>query len=302
MNLTMNGAGVQYLTGNNTFLGSTFVTGGTLVLAGSNAYAGGTTIGAAAGTGVVRAAATGALGTGPIQLDGTGNGSQARLELTGGIELDNPIGFPARNSNTVAIESLSGNNTLGGQLTLAVGGSNYWIQSDAGSQLNLTGGSLAGGTAITSTAAGTRTVTLLGHGNGLISGDITNGSATAINLVMSGSGTWTLSGTNSYSGETEVLNGTLVVTSPAQSSTAATCSSARPERSFRRSCLRRPLAARRPRRPSRRCPNRARWPCWRRYSAACSSGGGENDWFGKGNVPSRGRLIFDRLPRHDRSA
>ena len=206
--LTMNGGGVQVLTGNNTFLGATFVSSGTLVLAGSNAYTGGTTVGTGQGAGVLIATAPQALGTGGFAFDSQGNGSTARLELAGSASLNNPITWYARNSATVAIENLSGSNTLSGGLTLEVGGSDYWIQSDAGLL------TISGGTAITSGAAGNRTISLLGAGNGLISGAILNGSAGSMSVMENSTGIWTLSGNNAYNGVTDVVSGELVLDSP----------------------------------------------------------------------------------------
>ena len=79
----------------------------------------------------------------------------------------------------------------------------YRIQSDAGLL------TISGGTAITSGAGGSRTVSLLGAGNGLISGAIVNGSAGTMSLAESSSGIWTLSGLNSYNGGTNVNAGIL---------------------------------------------------------------------------------------------
>ncbi len=178
---------------------------GTLTLNGANAaYSGGTVIGTGGGTAVVRAAATQALGTGTIAFDGTGNASTARLELTGGISLNNAVNFIARANATVAIENISGNNTLSGASTLGVGGSFYTIQSDT----NLLTLGTAGATAISGGAI-TKTLALQGAGNGAVVGNIT-----AANIVAkSGAGTWTLSGSNSYAGGTTISAGTLVMAS-----------------------------------------------------------------------------------------
>ncbi len=159
---------------------------------------------------MLRAAASGALGAGTINDGNGGNGSTSRLELVGGIALNNPISLPGRNTNTAAVENISGSNTLSGGMTLGVGGSNYWLQSDAGllTLSNSSAISLAAG------LTGTRTVTLLGAGNGLISGSLSDGNSGTMALTMNGSGTWTLSGTNTYTGGTNVFGGELVVTTP----------------------------------------------------------------------------------------
>ena len=106
---------------------------GTLTLSNTNAYSGNTTIGAGAGAAVLRAAASGALGSGTINLDPSGNASTARLELAGDSTLSNPIYFAARNNASVGMQNISGNNTLSGLVTLGGGGGTYIIQSDAGS-------------------------------------------------------------------------------------------------------------------------------------------------------------------------
>jgi len=53
-------------------------------------------------------------------------------------------------------------------------------------------------------------LTLTGAGNGLLNAGIANNPL--LNIVMSGSGSWTLSGDNTYTGTTTVSNGTLLVT------------------------------------------------------------------------------------------
>ncbi|MEO5714861.1 MAG: autotransporter-associated beta strand repeat-containing protein [Luteolibacter sp.] len=182
-------------------------TGLALTLNTANTYAGTTTIGAAANNSVVRATATGALGTGgTVQFDGTGNGSTARLELSGGITLSNPtIQFSGRNNTTVGIQSISGSNTLSGNLNLQGGGSTYTVQSDA-DQLTLSG------TIANASGSGTRILTVTGVGNGLVSGAITNGTGNITALTKSGGGTWTLSNaSNTYTGATTVSAGTLLI-------------------------------------------------------------------------------------------
>jgi autotransporter-associated beta strand protein len=223
INLLKSGTGSWELDGNNTFsaaspTGTVSVSGGTLLLAGQNTHGGGTFIGTNQGAGLVnavlRATANNALGSGTVQFDAGGNATQSRLELANNIDLpNNAIELSGRNNNTVAIENLSDNNTLDGAITLQAGGTNYWIQSDAGSMLNLTGAA-AGGTAITLAAAGTRTVTLLGSGSGSITGTLSDGNG-SLALTMSGAGTWTIDAFNSYSGLTSVLNGELIVANPA---------------------------------------------------------------------------------------
>lgn len=185
---------------------------GTLVISGANnTYSGGTTIGTANGAGVLRATASGALGTGTITFDGSGGtpGPTSRLELSGGITLANAITLSQRNNTSDAIRNLSGSNTLSGPITVAAGGNQARIQSDAG-LLTLSG-------AISTTSTSARNFYLQGEGNGLVSNvlsdnGITNG---RINLFKEGGGTWTLSNANTYRGTTTVSGGTVNATNDA---------------------------------------------------------------------------------------
>lgn len=180
-------------------------TGLTLTLNTSNGYSGTTTIGTNQNNSVLRTTASDALGTGTIQLDAAGNNSTARLELSGGITLSNPtIQLAGRLNTTAGIQNISGNNTLSGTLNIQSGGSTHTVQSDA--DLLTLSGNIAN-----ASGTGTRTLTVTGAGNGLISGSIGNGTGTTA-LTKAGAGIWTVSSTgNSYTGDTTVSAGTLIV-------------------------------------------------------------------------------------------
>ena len=60
--------------------------------------------------------------------------------------------------------------------------------------------------------AGTETLTIGGAGNGIISGGIFNGGANAVALTKTGAGLWTVTGTSSYGGATNVNAGSLNIT------------------------------------------------------------------------------------------
>lgn len=79
--------------------------------------------------------------------------------------------------------------------------------TSASSTLVIAGGISSG----TTTATETLTLGGANTGNNLVSGDITNGTASALALVKSGAGTWTLSGANTYTGGTSIAGGTLVL-------------------------------------------------------------------------------------------
>lgn len=188
-------------------------TGLSLTLNTANSYSGNTLIGSGGNNSVLRATASGALGSGNIQMDLTGNATTARLELSGGITLSNSaIQFTGRNNTSVGIQSVSGNNTLSGAINLQPGGGSYTVQSDVG-QLTLSGNiANASGT-------GTRTLTVTGAGNGVISGVIGNGTGTT-GLTKSGGGTWEISSTSTYSGATSVTAGRLAVNGSISTSVA----------------------------------------------------------------------------------
>jgi autotransporter-associated beta strand protein len=170
---------------------------GTLVLSGASTYTGLTTVGA----GILNVQNATALGV----ADGTAaNGvtvaSGATLQLQGGITVGNkPLtlsgtGFTGQNG---ALVNLSGTNTYGGLITL---GSAAAISSDAGT-LNLTNTGTITGSGLT--------LTLTGAGNGTLAGAIGTGTG---GLIKSGVGTWTLSGANTYTGDTVITRGTLSIT------------------------------------------------------------------------------------------
>jgi autotransporter-associated beta strand protein len=113
------------------------------------------------------------------------------------------IALNGRNTAVASIQNVAGTNTCAGDLTINVGGANYWLQSDSG--LLVFSGT------ISSVATGTRAFTFQGGGDVDVTGIITNGSASAVNLVKLGAGTLTLAGANAYSGTTTVNAGTLLV-------------------------------------------------------------------------------------------
>ncbi len=150
----------------------------------------------------------GVTGSGSINIpsDGGSTGSTARLELNGNITVSNPITFAQRNDpgGSDGIRSVSGYNMISGQITIAVGGNQARVRSDAG-MLMLSG-------PITTNATTARNLYLQGAAGGIVNGPISDNAGNAsgiINLWKEGAGTWTLSGTNTYTGTTTVNAGTL---------------------------------------------------------------------------------------------
>ncbi|MGU3494197.1 autotransporter-associated beta strand repeat-containing protein [Xanthobacteraceae bacterium A53D] len=169
--------------------GLTKSTAGTITLSGANTYTGATSITA----GVLSISNGSALG-GATQ--GTSVSSGATLVLSGdiavGAEALTIAGLGASGLSG-ALVNLSGTNSLGGPITLAAASA---IASNSGT-LVLSGG-----------IGGTFDLTLTGAGNGTVSGAIATGSGT---LTKVGTGTWSLSGSNTYSGNTNILAGILQI-------------------------------------------------------------------------------------------
>ena len=175
------GGGLVILEGNNTFSGATTVEGGGGVLQIKNGSALGS---AAAGTTVSDGATLeiyGSLGTinEAITISGLGSGGNG------------------------ALRNFTGETTLGGGITL---NANARVNTDSG---NLT---VAGGI-----TGNSNVLRIAGAGNTTVSSAISGGGAshdgTTTSLYKEGSGTLTLSGGNSYTGDTRIVDGTLTVAS-----------------------------------------------------------------------------------------
>ncbi len=202
------GTGIVTLSGNNTYDGSSDTASppNPTLIGTSNVSSGG----------ILRAASSTALGTNGVRV--SGGVSDSRLELAGGITLANPTitiegrqymgGYNLMEPTILPhILNVSGNNTFTGDVSFDVWGVNYAIQSNSGSKLTLN--------SITYNISSTsdRYLQLRGDGNGEVTGAIANGSSATgpIYLTKDGSGTWTLSGYNTYTGPTIIKAGTLAL-------------------------------------------------------------------------------------------
>jgi fibronectin-binding autotransporter adhesin len=186
---------------------------GTVVLGGASTFTGNVTI----TLGILDITSSGALGVGPKVVT-IGNANRPSLELDGSggaITLDPSISFSLSSDGTVntlgAIVNLAGNNTINGVISLVNGGGgNARVESQAGT-LTLAGGINANG------ATGARSLLIGGAGNGVISGVVTDGFTSGIDDVVSvskdGTGTWLVTGANTFSGSTTVSAGDLQVNS-----------------------------------------------------------------------------------------
>jgi autotransporter-associated beta strand protein len=173
---------------------------GVLLLSNANTHPGGTVIAGSQGAiNPLRISNADALGTGPLTIGGGGNNDRARLELTGGITITNPI--PSLTSRSDAnhfpnIVNVSGNNTIGTNISAGAGGSRTTIES-AADKLTL-GGSVS-----------VRHLNLFGEGDGEISGNVTVGTGYILN--KDGGGKWTIGGNMSNSTGVTIAEGTLQI-------------------------------------------------------------------------------------------
>ena len=159
--------------------------------------------------GALRVTRSGAFGVGPktVTSSNAGTGTGPRISLDGSAgDLVFPanITFRTSNSRVGAIFNEAGNNTIQGDLNL-IGGDGLTILNSVAGKLTISGAVYA------PTDTG-RELRFRGDGDGEISGAIANGATVALPVYReTGAGTWTLSGSNTYSGATYANSGTLVV-------------------------------------------------------------------------------------------
>ncbi|MES2923182.1 MAG: autotransporter-associated beta strand repeat-containing protein [Verrucomicrobiota bacterium] len=199
------------LSGNNNFSGPINIGGGMLTITGTNAAGGAVNVNGGTGNPTyLNVQTSAALGTTGVV---TAANRHSGIQLQGGITLPPGVTFVTSNDGTsgatvpYAIGSLSGDNTIQGNITLRDGGGSSIFQSDSGS-LKLTGN-------VTIIAGQpSRGMILQGDSTGAneFSGVLSNLSVTSIaSIVKNGPGTWTVSGENIYTGPTTVNAGTLVI-------------------------------------------------------------------------------------------
>lgn len=188
---------------------------GTLELSGSNTFAGAVSIagGGGAQAGWLRLSNSNALGLAEtvktINFSGSTNAATGGIELIGGVTIANKnLQLGGRDTDATdrsALRNVSGNNAWNGDININNAGGTYFISSQAG-RLEL-GGNLS------NQAGGVRAFNLIGAGDFLLSGAVTDkDAATKTSLVMAGEGTATLTGSgHTFSGGAAVTSGTLVV-------------------------------------------------------------------------------------------
>jgi autotransporter-associated beta strand protein len=200
--LIMSGTGVLTLSGDSasTYTGRIVVNSGILRATVPNAFGANGQFFFNSGGGSVTAGFThvsGAANTGRIELTGDNTYAPEVLVLEG------------RTVSDTQLSNLSGNNTWTGPVNIATfpnGGGSYAISSDGG---NLT---ISGNITNTTGNNGIRTLALRGASNGIITGNIVEGSGSSnLSPFKDGAGTWVLTGSNNYTGTTTVHQGTLQI-------------------------------------------------------------------------------------------
>ena len=183
---------------------------GRLVLAGPNTYAGALSIDSAstsANDGYTIIANNGAIANMlavpgfPYITIADNNGGSSTLGLDGtlgSITVAPDISLAGRNVATPAIENIAGYNTISGNFTIGVGGTNYYFQSDSGTL------TLSAPLPYTTPTSG-RTFTFQGPGVISVIAAIQNGgldptstSNIWVNVVQAGPGLLSLSAANTY--------------------------------------------------------------------------------------------------------
>ena len=204
--LTLNGAGTQIFTGSNTYSGLTTITAGTLQLGSGGATGSISSSGLVIDNGVLAFDLSGSTNF-TSTVSGTGGVTQTGLSV---------LRLSSAGNNTYSGPTCISSGTLvGGNLpsstSVQVAGSAVFdlagVPQTVASLSNLNGSS---GT-VTSSVTGLTTLSLAATGGSTtFSGVIQNGHGT-VALVMSGSGTQVLAGSDTYSGGTTVQGGVLSV-------------------------------------------------------------------------------------------
>lgn len=173
----------------------TYAGNGAFTVNGSNSYTGNTTIGSSSNT-TVRASGNSAFGTGTVSV-----GATSELDLQGNVTISNALVLNGSGiTNTTGnLRNLSGNNIWSGNVSIAAG--LVRIVSDAGN-LKISGN-------LTPTI--TTEVSLQGNGSGEVSGVVSG--AISLSHSSAGTGTWVISGNNTYTGQTKINGGALSVSS-----------------------------------------------------------------------------------------
>lgn len=211
-NVTIQGSSTVTVNGLLTGLGDDSLAGGNLIKSGSNHLLLNGNSSAWNGRiglldGVIRANKANSLGSAAGRTVIAGDASTARVEVLGGIAISEPFFLAGRATGNLSdhLRNTSGGNILAAPvLTLDAGGTEFGLQSDAGTF------SIASDIAY-GTASGPVTLHIGGAGDGAFTGNVGIGGK-PLSIAKTGAGTWTLGGANAYTGNTTISAGRLNLT------------------------------------------------------------------------------------------
>lgn len=171
-----------------------------VTLGGNNTFTGGVSVGA----GSLRVTDAAQLGDGTKTIVVSGNSAVLRLDgSAGSVELPASFNLSTSNPNGAIIHE-AGDNRIGGNITLTSGAGNTRFTSLAGT-LTIDGN-------VAPNVTG-RSLDLRGAGNGILNGGVLDGSTTntLTSLTKNEAGTWTLNGSNAFTGPVTVSAGRLAI-------------------------------------------------------------------------------------------
>ena len=135
----------------------------------------------------------------------TGGDTTGRLQFTGGINVSENLYLEGRTSGSTAAHliNVGGNNSVSAPIRLQAGGSEFGIQSNSGTLV-------LNGNVLHDSVSGPSNLSLGGSASGTIAGKIGAGGQ-PISVIEGGSGTWTLTAANDYTGTTTVNAGPVAI-------------------------------------------------------------------------------------------